>query len=70
MIKLTVNGQPLQMELDTGASVSLISEQEYNQWRDAPALEKSPVILRIYTGENLLILGTIIVIYSHVQQPN
>ena len=30
MIKLTVNGQPLQMELAAGESVSLISEQEYN----------------------------------------
>ena len=70
MIKLIVNGQPLQMELDTGASVSLISEQEYNQWCDAPALEKSPVILRTYTGENLSILGTITVIATYNSQTN
>ena len=29
MIEFTANGQPLQMELDTGASISLISEQQY-----------------------------------------
>ena len=70
MIKLIVNGQPLQMELDTGASVSLISEQEYNQWHDAPTLQKSPVILRTYTGENLAILGTITVIATYNSQTN
>ena len=31
VIEFALNGQPLQMELDTGASISLISEQQYNQ---------------------------------------
>ena len=36
VIEFTVNGQPLQMELDTGESISLISEQQYKQLQDAP----------------------------------
>ena len=47
------------MELDTGASISLISEHQYKQLREAPSLEKSLVILQTYTGENLSTLGSI-----------
>ena len=36
MVNLTVNGQSLQMELDMGASVSLISEQQYMELHEAP----------------------------------
>ena len=59
MVDVAVNGQSLQMELDTGASILLISEYQYKQLREASSLEKSSVILRTYTGENLLILGSI-----------
>ena len=31
MLHLTVEAQPLQMELDTGASVSIISEKAWKQ---------------------------------------
>ena len=31
MVDVTINEQPLQMELDTGASISLISEHQYKQ---------------------------------------
>ena len=59
MVDVTLNGQSLQMELDTGASVSLMSEYQYKQLREAPSLEKSSVTLRTYTGENLSTLGSI-----------
>ena len=55
---LMINEQSLQMELDTGASISLISEYQCKQLRKAPSLEKLSVILRTYTGENLLTLGS------------
>ena len=70
VVEFTVNGQPLQMELDTGASISLISEQQYKQLQDAPPLEKSSVILRTYTGENLSILGSIRVVATYNNQTN
>ena len=65
MLEFIVNRQPLQMELDTGASISLISKQQYKQLQDAPPLEKSSVILQTYTGENLSILGSIRVVATY-----
>ena len=50
----------LHMEVDTGAALSLISETTYSQqWppTHAPKLEKSLVMLRTYTGEELKLLG-------------
>ena len=49
-VNLTVNEQPLTMELDTGASYSLISEH------------KGPQVyskLHTYTGEQVVVVGTI-----------
>ena len=62
MVDLTINEQSPQMELDTGASILLISEYQYKQLREAPSLEKSSVILQTYTRENLSTLGSIRVI--------
>ena len=50
------------MEIDTGASLSLISEETYQQtWsRDAaPPLLPSQAHLRTYTGETIQTLGRI-----------
>ena len=50
------------MELDTGASFSLISETVYhNTWSNgnAPTLRQSTVRLHTYTGEELEVLGTL-----------
>ena len=49
------------MEIDTGASVSLISEGQYKKLFDQrkPQINKTNDILRTYSGENLRIIGTI-----------
>ena len=50
------------MELDTGASVSLISEQTYlKAWADSdrPALRQSSKKLHTYTGESIPLKGEI-----------
>ena len=57
---LMVNGTPLQMQVDTGAVVSLISESTYKRvWPRLrrPALEKSGILLRTYTGESINVVG-------------
>lgn len=59
---LKVNGADLKMEVDTGASVSVLSENAYHQlWKatKAPALKKSAIKLRTYTGECIPIIGAI-----------
>ena len=53
---MSVNGQTLEMEIDTGASLSVISEKTYNNLvskNRATPLEKSGTVLRTYTGEEV-----------------
>ena len=62
MVTVKVNDKDLQMEVDTGASASVISEEVYGRlWKreDAPPLRPTTVKLRSYTGEKLALLGSI-----------
>ena len=55
-VQLSVGGQALEMEVDTGASLSVISEGTYKNLvseNRAPPLEKSGIVLRTYTGEEV-----------------
>lgn len=55
-VQLSVNGQTLEMEIDTGASLSVISEKTYNYLvskNGASPLEKSGTVLRTYTGQEV-----------------
>ena len=57
MLDLVVNGKPLVMELDTGASVSLVSEKTWKRIFLGCPLEPSEVHLSTYSGEGLKVLG-------------
>ena len=62
IVAVSLNGTETEMEVDTGASFSLISEATYRKlWRSqqAPALKQSSVRLTTYTGEPVPILGAI-----------
>ena len=53
-IKVLVDQKKLVMEVDTGASMSLMSEEAYKRhWNgeDPPQLKHTDVRLRTYTGE-------------------
>ena len=57
-VVVQVNGQPVNMEVDTGASMTLISEQSYHMLTNVPPL--APAIdttLCTYTGEVVLMEG-------------
>ena len=58
LMEVTINGTPVQMELDTGASLSLLSKSTYEQ---IPSLQLQPtdVQLKTYTGEVVQILGEV-----------
>ena len=61
----------LNMEVDTGASVSVISKDTYSKlWPSAlaPPIESSDVQLQTYTGHSLPVLGTIDVDVSYKHQ--
>ena len=69
-IRVTVGaqGKDLLMEVDTGASLSLMSESTYRStWSDTerPLLQPSQVKLRTYTGEIIGSKGVITVPVSH-----
>ena len=58
-VTVIANGQPLEMELDTGAAVSLISEDTYKaKFKDSVALKSSDITLRSYSGHFLTVMGT------------
>ena len=70
-VELTVNGAVLTMEVDTGASVSLISEHTYRTtWTAAkrPPLQPSDTRLYTYSGELIEVLGAITVTVCYKQQ--
>jgi len=61
-VSLRVNQVDMTMEVDTGATLSVISEQTYSHlWPKelAPPLRPSPAKLRTYTGERIAVKGTI-----------
>ena len=57
IVDVNVNDTPLEMELDTGASVSLVSEKTWKRVLNASPLKHSEVRLKTYTGERLEVLG-------------
>ena len=62
-VNLELNQTSLNMEVDTGASVSVISKDTYSKlWPSAraPPIESSDVKLQTYTGHTLPVLGTIV----------
>ena len=58
-----VNDVSLTVEVDTGASLSLISEETYHQlWpSNQPQLRRSEKVLSTYTSESLKVLGSLLV---------
>ena len=71
LITLKVNGADLTMELDTWATLSLISEQTYKKIfpiKAAPHLVDSKAQLKTYTGEMIKVLGAIEVDVTHNEQ--
>ena len=65
---VNANGVDLRMEIDAGASVSVISEQMYwTVWskEQRPVLQQSTAQLRTYSWELLCVLGSITVSVSY-----
>ena len=65
-----MHNEELQMEIDTGASYSVISEETYNKlWsNNAPKLDATNIKLHPYTGETIKILGSISVDVKYREQ--
>ena len=66
-VTVTLNGVETTMEVDTGASRSIISEATYQKlwYKNQPIIERSSVHIQTYTGEELDICGKIQVQLVH-----
>ena len=56
-VRLEIQRVKMTMELDTGASVSIISSRVYRENFPEIPLQKSDTTLRAYTGEPIKVLG-------------
>ncbi|KAL5517983.1 hypothetical protein EMCRGX_G003642 [Ephydatia muelleri] len=56
-VDVLLNGKPITMELDTGASISLINHKMWKETLASIPLKESKVLLRAYTGHQLPVLG-------------
>ena len=57
VVTVNINSKPLQMEVDTGASLSIICEETFNKEFNQTELKPTDIILQTYSGEPLTILG-------------
>ena len=57
MVKVQANKQETPMEIDTGNSLSIVSEETLNTFSSGLDLKPTDVLLRMYTGESLPIIG-------------
>eukprot|EP00731_Ephydatia_muelleri_P015662 Em0009g86a len=72
-VPMEINEASLEMEVDTGAAASVISEVTYKTlWKgkcnERPPLKHTNALLRTYTGERLRILGRIAVQVRYQKQ--
>ncbi|XP_042148862.1 uncharacterized protein LOC115324540 [Ixodes scapularis] len=58
-VEVTVNGTPLLMELDTGASVSVVSEETFRREFPSRQLDPSRLMLKNYSGELSPVQGSL-----------
>ena len=65
---VAINGQPVAMEIDTGASVSIASRETFDLIREGETtleLKEPTVKLQTYTGEQIKVCGSTIVQVTH-----
>ena len=65
VLRIQVDDQPIQMEIDTGASVSILSSATYKENFSEKPLQASSVVLRTYAEDPLTNLGSLTVEVQH-----
>lgn len=67
-IQVKINGQMVVMELDTGASVSLMSQGKKNELIPEVPMNKPDLKLKTFTGESVPVLGKCLVKVEYLGQ--
>ena len=52
-----LEGQPVPMEIDTGAAASLVSDTVYKKTLRHLSLQPAHIVLKTYTGESVAVRG-------------
>lgn len=68
LVDLELDGKSLVMEVDTGACMSLVSEQTFNQLFPQKALKPTNTRLSTYSGQPITALGEIEVVVTYQAQ--
>lgn len=64
IVTVEIDGVKLPMELDTGASVSLISENTFRKYWEGRQLVNSSVVLRTYSQQVVEVIGKLSVVFN------
>ena len=67
-VTLTIEGKPVQMDIDTGASLSLISEQTFLELWPSATLQQTSIQLKTYTGTPVKVVGVLNATVCYEQQ--
>ena len=51
VVELYIDEKPLKMKVDTGAAVTIVSEEEFRRLQPRGQVSSSAVVLRTYTSE-------------------
>ena len=65
LVNPEVNGIPIEMELDTGAVVTIVSEDVWQSKLAGAPLDQTSLALKTYTGEPVELLGQLLVNVRH-----
>ena len=67
-VELLLNGKSCDLEVDTGAAVSLLSEKRVSQVFPGAQLQKTSVSLRTYTSQKIPVKGKLQLQVQYGQQ--
>ena len=67
-VELMVNEKPVTFEVDTGATVTILSQEVYRHLFPNLKLDPSSMLLKSYTGDQVKVLGEVQVAVSYGEQ--
>lgn len=67
-VTMELCGEPHKLEIDTGATRTVLNEEMYNKLRDKLELKKSKAILSTYTGEKIPVCGEVLIPVKYQNQ--
>ena len=63
-----LSGEPHKLEIDTGATRTVLNEETFNKLLDKLELKSSEAALSTYTGEKIPVLGEVLIPVKYQNQ--